>query len=120
MAKNILLVEDEVFISMLVRQTLTDNGYNILDVLRFGEHVMEKLEALEVKPDVIVSDIYLAGEMTGIDAAILVKEKYDIPIIFVSAYSDPATKEKAEAVGYKAYLTKPINEFDLMDEIEKC
>ncbi|MBL4716387.1 MAG: response regulator [Bacteroidia bacterium] len=105
---------------MLVRQTLTDNGYNILDVLRFAEHVMDKLDSLEVKPDVIVSDIYLAGDMTGIDAAVLVKEKYDIPTIFVSAYSDSATKEKADAVGYKAYLTKPINEFELMEEIDKC
>ncbi|MBL4655345.1 MAG: response regulator [Bacteroidia bacterium] len=118
MTKNILIIEDEVFISMILEDTLEKFGYNVIDKIRFGEEVMEKLDVYPNKPDLVFSDIYLAGDMSGIDSAKLIKEKYDIPIIFMSAFSDEGTIKEAETVDHYDYIFKPFDEEKLEETLK--
>ncbi|MBL4716388.1 MAG: two-component system response regulator [Bacteroidetes bacterium] len=119
MPKNILIIEDEVFISMMLEDTVEKFGYKVLDKLRYGEEVMEKIDGYKNKPDLICSDIYLAGEINGIEVAKLVKEKYDIPIIFMSAFSDEETIKEAKEVDYYDYMFKPIDEEKFLQTLKK-
>jgi len=118
MTKNILIIEDEFFISEVIKDMVTRFGHNVVGIVRSGEKVMESIEKANPKPDLIISDIYLAGVLTGVDCAKLIEQKYDIPIIFITAYSDKATKEKMDEVNYVAYLYKPFQESELEKIIE--
>ncbi|MBL4716474.1 MAG: response regulator [Bacteroidia bacterium] len=120
MSKNILIIEDEFFISMILKDTVTRFGYNVVDIVRYGEKVIESIEKSNPKPDLILADIYLPGPMSGIDAARLINEKYDIPIIFITAYSDRATKAKADEVDHAAFLSKPYHDGELKRVIQEA
>ncbi|MBL4655344.1 MAG: response regulator [Bacteroidia bacterium] len=109
MEKKILLIEDEEFISMFLEDTLVRWGFTIIGKIRYGEEVMDKLEKLDPKPDLIISDINLAGKMSGVESSKLITEKYDIPLMFMSAYSDKLRKEEAEKVKNVGYITKPFD-----------
>jgi len=113
MPENILIIEDEIFISIVLKDMVTRFGYNVVDIVRYGEKVIESIEKSNPKPDLILSDIYLAGSLSGIDSAKLAEQTYSIPIIFITAYSDAATKKNMDEVNFAAYLYKPFQESEL-------
>ncbi len=113
---KILIVEDEMLISMEIKQKLRTMGYDVAGQAITGESAIQK--AGETKPDLILMDIRLKGEMDGIAAAKRIMELYDIPIIFLTAHSDKATLERAIAVSPSGYLLKPFKERELMTNIE--
>ncbi|MDD3574410.1 MAG: response regulator [Methanospirillum sp.] len=113
---KILIVEDEMLISMEIKQKLMEMGYNVVGQAITGESAIQK--AGEKKPDLILMDIRLKGELDGITAAKRVMELYDIPIIFLTAHSDKATLERAIAVSPSGYLLKPFKGRELMTNIE--
>ena len=117
MTKNILIIEDEVWISALLRVFVTRFGYNVVALVRYGEKVMESIEKSNPKPDLILSDIYLAGGLTGIDSAKMINEKYDIPIIFITAYSDDITKSQMGEVKHESCFYKPFDEEELKEKM---
>ena len=119
MAKNILIIEDEVWISLLLKNLVTGSGYSVIDIVRYGEEVINTIEKSNPKPDLILMDIYLAGNITGIEAAKMINAKYDIPIIFVTAYSDNTTREKMDEVKHEASFYKPVDEEKLKETIHK-
>ncbi|MBL4716653.1 MAG: response regulator [Bacteroidia bacterium] len=119
MAKNILIIEDEIWISALLRDFVTRFGYNVVDLVRFGEKVIEIIEKSNPKPDLILSDIYLAGALTGIDSAKMINEKYDIPIVFITAYSDDITKAQMAEVKHEACFYKPFDEEELKKKMHE-
>ena len=77
--KNILVIEDEAIVSKDIQQSLKKLGYNIVGSAATGEKAVEL--ALESKPDLVLMDIMLKGEMSGIDAAEKIREKANIPVI---------------------------------------
>jgi PAS domain S-box-containing protein len=113
---RILIVEDEMIISMEIKQKLKVMGYDIAGQVISGEAAIQK--AGETNPDLILMDIRLKGEMDGITAAKRIMDLYDIPIIFLTAHSDKATLERAIAVSPSGYLLKPFKERELMTNIE--
>ena len=113
---RILIVEDEMIISMEIKQKLKGMGYDVVGQAISGESAIQK--AGEKMPDLILMDIRLKGEMDGITAAKRIMELYDIPIIFLTAHSDKATLERAIAVSPSGYLLKPFKERELMTNIE--
>lgn len=113
---KILIVEDEMLISMEIKQKLRAMGYEVVGQAITGESAIQK--AGETKPDLILMDIRLKGEMDGITAAKRIIELYDFPIIFLTAHSDKATLERAIAVSPSGYLLKPFKERELMTNIE--
>ena len=114
--KKILIIEDEVMLSAWLKMQLEDEGYLVVGSLTTGEEAIEFVQ--ETIPDVILMDINLVGEIDGIEAAEMITKKSKIPIIFMTGYEDPEVVERAQKTKPVAYLTKPIEIWDLKPTIE--
>lgn len=115
-ARSILVVEDEMVISMELAGTLKRLGYQIAGQLISGEEAIAR--AGELSPDLILMDIRLKGEIDGIEAAKQIGELYDIPVVFLTAHSDDTTLHRAIAIQPSGYLIKPFNDRELYSTIE--
>ncbi len=112
MATNrILVVEDESIIGMELQFRLQDIGYDVLDIVSSGERAIEV--ALAEKPDLILMDIHLEGEMDGITATETILAQQDVPVIFLTAHTDENTLERAKNSAPHGYLVKPFQEKEL-------
>lgn len=114
--KKILIVEDEVIIAADLKDLLESNGYEVLGHASTADHAVKM--ALEMKPDIILMDIVLQGVRDGIQAAKEIREKENIPIIFVSAFSDSELLVKANMIEPYGYVLKPFQERQLIVSIE--
>ncbi len=116
MAKErILVVEDEPIVGEEIREDLESLGYVVPLVLSSSEGIVEAVN--ECKPDVVIMDIRLEGSSDGIDAAYRIKADFDIPVIYLTAYSDPETLARAARTSPAAYLIKPFNDRELAANI---
>jgi len=113
---NVLVVEDESIVSKDIQHSLKKLGYNVVGASATGELAIE-LASTE-NPDIVLMDIMLKGEMSGIQAAEKIKEKHSIPIIFLTAYADESTLSKAKVTEPYGYILKPFKEIDLHTTIE--
>jgi DNA-binding LytR/AlgR family response regulator len=117
MAKtNVLVVEDESIVSKDIQHSLKKLGYNVVGAASTGERAFE-LAASE-KPDIILMDIMLKGNINGIETAQRVKRELNIPVIYLTAYADEATLAKAKVTEPYGYIIKPFKEVDLHTSIE--
>lgn len=117
MAKtNVLVVEDESIVSKDIQHSLKKLGYNVVGAASTGEKAFE-LAASE-RPDIILMDIMLKGEINGIETAERVKEELNIPVIYLTAYADESTLAKAKVTEPFGYIIKPFKEVDLHTSIE--
>lgn len=117
MAKiNVLVVEDESIVSKDIQHSLKKLGYNVVGASSTGEKAIEL--ALGARPDVILMDIMLKGEMNGIEAADEIRKTCSIPVIFLTAYADESTLSKAKITEPYGYILKPFKEIDLHTTIE--
>lgn len=117
MAKtNVLVVEDESIVSKDIQHSLKKLGYNVAGSASTGEKAIEL--ALDVKPDVVLMDIMLKGDLTGIDAASKIREELNIPVVYLTAYADEATLSKAKVSEPYGYIIKPFKEIDIHTSIE--
>ncbi|MEQ8323679.1 MAG: response regulator [Vicingaceae bacterium] len=114
--KNILVVEDESIVSKDIQMSLKNLGYNICGSSATGEEAIHI--AKETTPDLILMDIMLNGKLTGIEAAHLIKQELDVPIIYLTAYADESTLSKAKITEPYGYIIKPFEEIDLHTSIE--
>lgn len=108
---KVLLVEDEPIPAREIKSTLTELGYSVVGVEKRGTDALEVLEA--ETPSLIVMDIHLEGEKDGIDVARVVREKYSIPIVYLTAHSDEETLRRVRETEPEGYLVKPVTEEDL-------
>lgn len=113
---NILVVEDEAIVSKDIQQSLKKLGYNIVGSSATGEKAVTL--ANELKPDLVLMDIMLKGDMSGIEAAEQIKETLNIPVIYLTAYADENTLAKAKVTEPYGYIIKPFKEIDLHTSIE--
>ena len=91
---NILIVEDEAIVAKDIQQSLKKAGYNVVGVASTGEKAIEL--ANEKKPDLVLMDIMLKGPMSGIEAAEEIRLALNIPVVFLTAYADESTFNKAK------------------------
>jgi two-component system, response regulator PdtaR len=115
--KSIMVVEDENIIALDIKNRLRRLGYNIIAVVPNGEEAIRVAE--ELKPDLVLMDILLRGNMNGVEAARRITEDTDIPVIFLSSFSDEDTLRQADQVSHYGYLIKPFNEKELIIKIDK-
>ncbi|NJA06675.1 EAL domain-containing protein [Methylococcaceae bacterium WWC4] len=115
-ASKILIVEDEGIIAMDIRRQLEGFGYQVVATAFSGGQAITL--ANQHKPDLVMMDIVLKGEMDGISAAQAIVESLRIPVIFLTAYSDSATLARAKATGAYGYLIKPFRPDELHASIE--
>lgn len=113
---NILIVEDENIVAKDIQNSLTRLGYNVVGISSTGEKALELVE--EHKPDLVLMDIMLKGQMSGIDMADIVRSEHSIPVIFLTAYADENTLAKAKITEPYGYIIKPFKEIDLHTSIE--
>lgn len=117
MAKtNVLVIEDESIVSKDIQHSLKKLGYNVVGSASTGEKAIEL--ALDVKPDIVLMDIMLKGKLTGIEAAEEIRKALNIPVIYLTAYADEATLEKAKVTQPHGYIIKPFKEIDIHTSIE--
>jgi CheY-like chemotaxis protein len=95
---------------------LINNGYVVPSVVSMGETAIEKVK--EDKPDLILMDIMLAGKMDGIETADMIHTKFNIPVIYLTAYSDDKILERAKITGPFGYLIKPFKDRELYVAVE--
>ncbi|WP_420628841.1 PAS domain S-box protein [Candidatus Leptofilum sp.] len=113
---SILIVEDEQLVALSMRRKLESLGYTVPGTVATGEAAIE--QASDIHPDLILMDIMLAGQMDGIDAASQIREKFDIPVIYLTAYSDDASIDRARLTEPFGYLLKPFEGKELQTAIE--
>lgn len=114
--KQIMIVEDEVIVAEDLQETLEGFGYDVVGVEDTGEKAIQT--ANNSNPDLILMDIMLKGNMTGIQAASDIGQKSDVPIIYLTAYTDNDTAQKAINTNPSGYLVKPFNRKTLYASIE--
>lgn len=113
---KILIVEDESVVAMEIEARLTELGYKVVGAVTSGTKALNLLE--EVKPDIILLDIMLEGDLDGIETGKIIKERYGLPFIFLTAYSDDDTLRRAMETGPYSYLRKPFEEFELVSALQ--
>jgi len=114
---TILVVEDERIVARDLQQRLKKLGFSVPDIASTGEEALRKAEA--VQPQLVLMDINLKGSMDGIEAARIIGDRLKIPVMFLSAYGDEATVQKARLLGPVDYLGKPFEDQQLYAALNK-
>jgi DNA-binding NarL/FixJ family response regulator len=117
-AYNILIVEDEMIISMEIAAIIKKMGHAVVGTAMKGEDAITLSELRH--PDLVLMDIFLKGMMDGITAAEIIFHTYNIPVIYLTANSDVNTLERAMKTKPFGYLTKPVNSQELHNAIERA
>ncbi len=117
--KTIFVVEDDGIIALCNYELLTKSGYAVPRIFMSGEELLDHLGREEL-PDLILMDIGLAGKMDGIETARMVREHYDIPVVFLSSYNDDQLKAMAAAVSPFGYIVKPACRMAACRDCRSC
>ncbi len=115
-AAQLQIVEDNVIIAFDLQSILTSLGYDVVGMVPSGERALQKVR--ERVPDVVLMDINLEGELDGIETAALIQAQFDVPVIFLTGYSEDVLPQESELSGPQAYLSKPVDERQLGDTVE--
>lgn len=113
---RILIVEDEYIVAIGIKRMLKEFGYTITGIASTGEDAIVKAES--TFPDVVLMDIMLKGNIDGVEAAKEIKEKFEIPVVYLTAYSDNKILERVKPTEPLGYIIKPFDEKDLHSNIE--
>jgi CheY-like chemotaxis protein len=105
--KRVLIVEDEVINAMALAEVIPGWGFTAVDMATSGEEAIRLSE--EKRPDVVLMDIALHGQLDGISAAREITGRLGIPVIFMTGYDDEETEKAAEEVRPLALLVKPLD-----------
>jgi diguanylate cyclase (GGDEF)-like protein/PAS domain S-box-containing protein len=113
---SILIVEDETIVALDIKQRLKSMGYTVVAMVISGEQAIQKAEAL--RPDLVLMDIKLNGPMDGIQAAEIIRARFKLPVIFLTAFADEPTLRRARITEAFGYILKPFEERELNVNIE--
>lgn len=113
---RILIVEDEAIVREDLRDMLHSVGYEVVGALMSGAEAVARVEVL--RPDLVLMDIRLRGDMDGIDAACRIRRVFPVPVVFLTAFADETTIQRAKTATPFGYLTKPLQERALRATIE--
>ena len=115
---RVLVVEDEVLVGEELRERLTHLGHTVDGPVRSGMEAVTRVK--DAAPDLVLMDVRLAGDMDGIEAARFIRNEFDVPIVFVTAYSDDATIDRAKLTKPFGFLAKPVSEAHLKTAIARA
>ena len=113
---KILIVEDESIEALNFELYLNSFGYHVVGIASTGEDAIRKVD--ELNPDLVLMDIVLKGDMDGIEAASKIKEKIDIPLVYLTAHPDENALKRAKLTSPYGYIVKPIQKSVLQNTIE--
>ena len=109
--RRILVVEDDYLVALTICDLLAGAGYEVLGPIVSGEEAISV--GLEERPDIVLMDVRLAGEMDGVDAA-LELARADVRSLFVTAHSDPLTRSRGNAASPHGWVEKPFSDAQLL------
>jgi len=113
--KNILIVEDELIIAEDIKTTIEKLGHNVIDIVVRADNAIEILNSHKV--DLILLDITIKGDLSGIDLAVIVNQQFNVPFIYLTSHADPKTVTKAIKTAPQGYVVKPYSNSDLYTSI---
>ncbi|MBD0341262.1 MAG: response regulator, partial [Microcoleus sp. Co-bin12] len=114
--KKILIVEDESIIAEDISDSLISLGYRITGMVYSGEEAIEA--AAKFRPDLVLMDVNLQGEIDGITAAAEIRSRFQIPVVYLTAYADENTLRRVNATKPFGYIVKPFEEKNLHTTIQ--
>lgn len=115
-ASQILIAEDESIVALDIQDALKEGPYQVSGVASTGREAVDK--ARQQRPDLVLMDIHLKGDMDGVQAAREIHDRLDIPVIYLTAYCDERTLQRAKMTEPHGYLLKPFEREDLQASIE--
>src|SRR4029450_11132106 len=115
-AHRILVVEDQRLIAADIENTLKKLGYVVVGSVSSGEDAIRESDRL--RPELVLMDVRLRGEMDGIQAAEIIRDRFTVPVVYLTAYADEETILRAKKTTPFGYLVKPFNERELRATIE--
>ncbi len=110
-AKKILVVDDDATTAIVMQLYLRNFGFHVPTIAKSASEAISMAKA--ERPDLVLMDIRLGGGLDGIDAAEVIIERIGIPVVYVTAYSDEATLERAQLSNPVGFINKPLREKDL-------
>lgn len=113
---QILVVEDEHIVAADIQHRLKRLGYAVPALASSGEEAIQK--AADIQPDLVLMDILLKGAMDGVQAAQELRNRFKIPVVYVTACADNSTLQRAKLTEPFGYLLKPVEEWELRAVIE--
>jgi len=113
---QIIVVEDESVVREYIKGTLKDLGYQVPAAVGTGEAAIKKAE--EINPDLMLMDIRLKGDIDGISAAAQIRNQFNVPVVYLTSYSDDKTLDRAKETDPFGYIMKPFDEKELRATIE--
>ena len=113
---QVLVVEDESIVALDIQNMSRRLGYEVPVVVSSGEAAIKK--AAETHPDLVLMDIRLKGDMDGIEAAEQIRGRFNIPVVYLTAYADDETLQRAKITEPYGYILKPFDERELHTAIE--
>ena len=117
MAKaKILIVEDEAVVALAIQTQLVRLGFEVVATCDSGREAIQT--TAEAPPDLVMMDIKINGDMDGVDTAKHIRSVFDVPVVYLTSYSDDATLERAKVTEPFGYLLKPFDDLTLKTTIE--
>lgn len=114
---NILIAEDEYIIALDIKNILKKNGYSVCGTAGSGEDALKKAEVK--KPDLVIFDVDIKGEMKGITVAEIINSKYNIPVLFVTGLDESETRTMIKNIKKCEFISKPFEEAYLCKTIDE-
>ncbi|MEW6126762.1 MAG: response regulator [Acidobacteriota bacterium] len=114
--KKILIVDDEIIIARELEARLTLLGYEVTGIASSGREAIALIE--ETEPDLVLMDIVIKGDLDGIETAAKIRRRWSIPVIYLTAYTDDTTLQRARITEPFGYIVKPFSERELRANIE--
>ena len=109
--KRLLVVDDERIVAEDISECLAAMGCEVLGIAITGEQAIAMTASHQ--PDLVLMDICLQGHIDGLEAALAMRERWQIPVVFLTAYSDPGVLQRAKQAGPLGYIVKPFDEAGL-------
>lgn len=116
MSISVLIVEDEPVIATDIEMTLTGDDYTVIGIAYTSTKALDLLHRF--RPDMVLLDVAIKGDNDGIDIASIINDKYKIPFIYITSFSDKETLERAKATLPYGYIVKPFKDRDIISAIE--
>lgn len=116
MKAKILVVEDERIVAKDIQGTLQNFGYDVPEIASSGEEAIQA--AYRLDPDLVMMDVMIKGDLDGIDAAEIIHNQFNVPVIFLTAYSDEETLKRAKMTESYGFISKPYEDKELFIAIE--
>ena len=114
--KTILIVEDEVITAMEIESCLTDLGYKVSGIVNSGEKAIKRIAENGIK--LILMDIQLKGELDGIETTEIIRSKFNIPVVFLTAHAEREEEIRSRLSFSFGFISKPFNDRELKSAID--